>query len=350
MAYYRYARKYLFSLAALFLLLLLAGCFSASNNDTTSPISGHTKVSTATPQATAQADNSAIDKLVVTTGCGKTSPIAPGTSADVSIDANPRQAEGYTTRSYRVHVPTGYAEDHPIPVVLAFHGYGGNSAGTESSMGFSSLAEQQDFIAVYPQGLPDGPGGKPFWASIGPYDYGVDDALFVSDVLNKLQTDFCIDARRIYATGFSNGGAMAAYVACTLGKRIAAFAPVSGNFYAIPGGCQPGRPVPILEIHGTADPLLPYNGIPTSVNPRWPLPSIPDWLHDWAVRDGCTSGPVVFLQTPGAVGEQWTHCQGDGAVVHYRMIGEGHSWPRMIGNRSGATAIWDFLQGHKLPI
>jgi polyhydroxybutyrate depolymerase len=349
MAYFCYACKCLFCLAALSLLLLLVACSSASSSTLPStPTSNHALVSAVTPPLS-QADNNAIDRPVATTGCGKASSIALGTSADVMIDAHPRQAEGYTTRGYRVHVPTGYHVNRPLPVVLVFHGYGGNSAGMEGSTGFSSLADQQGFMVVYPQGLPDGPGGEPFWASIGPYDYGVDDALFVSDVLNKLQTEFCIDVHRIYVTGFSNGGAMSAYMACTLGKRIAAFAPISGNYYAIPGGCQPGRPVPILEIHGTADPLLPYNGIPTTENPRWPLPSIPDWLHDWVVRNGCATGPVIFLRTPDAIGEQWMDCQGDGAVVHYRMVGEGHSWPRIIGNRSGAAAIWAFLQAHALP-
>lgn len=337
-----YARKYLSCLGMLSLLLLVAACNASS------PISHHAMASPATPQATSQADSTAIDRPVATTGCGKASPIAPGSSSDMMIEAHPRQAEGYTTRSYRVHMPTGYAANHPIPVVLIFHGHGGNSAGMESTTGFSKLADQQDFITAYPQGLPDGPGGVPFWASIGPYDYGVDDALFVSDVLNRLQTEFCIDAHRVYVTGFSNGGGMAAYLACTLGKRIAAFAPISGNFYAIPGGCQPGRPLPILEIHGTADPILPYNGIPASENPRWPLPSIPDWLHGWAMRDGCATGSAVFLRTPGVVGERWSNCQGDSAVVHYRMIGEGHSWPRMIGNRSGTAVIWDFLQSYEL--
>ena len=328
--------------------LLLCGMLLASCNPS-SPTSNHAKASAAMPQTPFQVDSTAIDRLVVTTGCGKVSPIAPGTSADVTIEAHPRQAEGYTTRSYRMHVPTGYITDRPVPVLLVFHGHGGNAAGMESTTGFSKLADQQDFIAVYPQGLPDGPGGVPFWASIGPYDYGIDDALFVSDVLNKLQSEFCIDAHRIYVTGFSNGGGMSAYLACTLGNRIAAFAPISGNFYAIPGGCQPGRPVPLLEIHGTADPILPYNGIPTAKNPRWPLPSIPGWLHDWAMRDGCATGPVVFLRTPGAVGERWSNCRGNGAVVHYRMIGEGHSWPRMIDNRSGTAVIWDFLQAYELP-
>jgi polyhydroxybutyrate depolymerase len=233
--------------------------------------------------------------------------------------------------------------------MLIFHGFGGNDVGMERSTGFSQLADQEDFIAVYPQGLPHGDGGKPFWADVGPIDYGIDDALFVSDVLNDLQAKFCVDSRRIYATGFSNGGGMTNLLACRLAGRIAAFAPVSGDFYAIPAGCHPGRPVPILDFHGTADPVLPYNGISINMNPAWPLPAIPRWLQDWAARDSCAHAPATFLRESRITGEQWTGCQGNAIVVHYRIEGGGHAWPPPIGGRSGAAVIWSFFQSHPLP-
>jgi len=252
------------------------------------------------------------------------------------------------TRSYLVHVPARYSIHQPQAVVLVFHGHGGDAVGTESSSGFSELSEQHGFLAVYPQGLLDD-SGLPFWASIGPIDYGIDDALFVSDILTKLQQDFCVDPQRIYVTGFSNGGGMSGFLACKLAMRIAAFAPVSGNYYDLPGGCHPGRAVPILEIHGTADSIVPYAGIPPSVNPVWHLPSIPQWLQDWASRDGCTQGPTVFLQRPDATGEQWSHCSANVTVMHYRMEGGGHSLPATIGGQSTAALMWNFFQTHSLP-
>src|SRR5713101_3122835 len=74
------------------------------------------------------------------------------------------------------------------------------------------------------------------------------------------------------------------------------------------GYLHPGRPVPILDVHGTKDPILPYAGISVSENPAWPLPSIPHWLQDWASRDGCARGPVTFFQQSTVIGEQWTAC------------------------------------------
>ena len=154
-------------------------------------------------------------------------------------------------------------------------------------------------------------------------DYGIDDVQYVSKLLDDLQHRLCIDARRIYATGFSNGAGLVDLLACRLAGRIAAFAPVCGDFFTLPGGCHPSRPVPLLYIHGTADPLLPYyTGVSS---PDWPLPPIPQWLQQWALRDGCTTGPVIFLQQPKVTGEQWSDCKRDSIVVHYRIEGGGHA-------------------------
>lgn len=300
-----------------------------------------------TMPSSSTANISAINRPVPTTGCGKSSIVVPGTTAKQDIAAHPALARGSAIRSYLVHIPGRYTANRPQAVVLVFHGHGGDAAGAESSSGFSELAEQRHFIAVYPQGLLDD-SGLPFWASIGPIDYGIDDALFVSDILTKLQTELCVDPNRIYATGFSNGGGMSGFLACKLAMRIAAFAPVSGNYYALPGGCHPGRPVPILEIHGTADPIVPYAGIPPSENPIWHLPAIPQWLKDWATQDGCSQGPVIFLHKPDVTGEQWLHCLANAAVVHYRMEGGGHSLPATINGEATAAIMWNFFQAHPL--
>ncbi len=322
-------------------ILLITSC-STSNQ----PASTQTTVRGST---LSQSYAGPVNKPVTTTGCGRVSPVTAGSSANETIAVNPAVSEGFHTRMYRVHVPVSYTMNHPQAVVLAFHGFGGNAQDMDSGSGFSPLADQQDFIAAYPQGLPQGAGGKPFWASVGPIDFGVDDALFVSDVLNDLQSKLCIDAHRMYVTGFSNGGGMSGFLACRLAGRVAAFAPLSGNFYDLPGGCHPGRPVPILDFHGSADPLLPYNGIPTSQNAAWPLPSISQWLQTWATRNGCTTGPTIFLRQPNATGEQWIGCSQNATIVHYRIEHGGHAWPPAIAGQSAASIIWHFFQAHPLP-
>lgn len=259
---------------ALILCLVLIGCTNGGQSP--SPTNNNTPYANRYSPPTGTIP---VNHPVMSTGCGKAALVAPGSSANVTIAAHPAEALGYSSRSYRIHVAKDYNDAHAVGVVLVFHGYGGNAAGMEAGSGFSTLADQRDFLAIYPQGLLDKQRNKPFWAEIGPIDFGVDDVLFVSNILNDVQQKYCVDARRIYATGFSNGGGITNLLACRLAGRIAAFAPLSANAYAIPGGCHPGRPVPLLNIHGSADPLLPYNGIPVSVNPDWPLPSLPVYMQ-----------------------------------------------------------------------
>jgi polyhydroxybutyrate depolymerase len=324
-----------------------AGCAaSASVGGGALPRTANDAATTVTAITTPQPDPR--DRLVVTTGCGKPSVVPPGTSSMRTISADPSVSNGHTNRTYLVHVPASYLPDMPMPVVLAFHGYGGTAAGMESSSGFSLLAEQQGLIAVYPQGLPDGGNNPPFWASAGPVDFGIDEIAYVTNLLNDLQSRFCVDAHRIYATGFSNGGGMTGYLACRIAGRIAAFAPASGNYYDIPGHCHPSRPAPILEFHGTADGVVPYDGIPASQSPDWPLPSIPEWLAGWAAHDGCTSGLQVFLKAPHVTGERWTGCRGTSIVMHYRLDGVGHTLPRTINGMPTPDIIWNFFQAHPL--
>jgi polyhydroxybutyrate depolymerase len=326
-------------------LILLLGCsflLTSCNLFSSSP------PSQAVSLPVANSTSFPVDHPVASRGCGRPSLVTPGTSADQTFAVNPAEELGRSRRLYRVHIPSTYRSDVPIPLLLYFHGAGGTAAGGDRSSGFTDLAEQDHFIVAYGQGLPDVNSGVTFWADVGPIDYGIDDVHTVSLMLDDLQNKFCIDAHRIFATGFSSGGGMSNLLACRLAGRIAAVAPVSGNFYMIPGGCHPGRPISVLNIHGTADPLLPYNGLPPSVDPSWPLPSIPQWLQDWAGRDGCSPNPEIFLHTPQVMGEQWTNCQGGTSIAHYRIEDGGHSWPTMLGGRPTLSVIWDFFQAHPL--
>jgi polyhydroxybutyrate depolymerase len=322
--------------------LLLAGC---------APLGASVTRTAATPttRATSHPPAGPLDHSVATTGCGRAAPVAPGSSGDQTLAVDPASSNGAHTRTYRLHLPATYRGDKPLPVVLAFHGYGGSAADMETSSGFSALADLQGILAVYPQGLLFPGDHLPFWASAGPVDAGIDDIRFVSQVLDDLQRTLCVAPMRIYATGFSNGGGMTGYLACRLSGRIAAFAPAAGNFYAVPGGCTPSRPAPILDFHGTADPVVPYSGIPAAQNPQWPLPSIPKWLEGWATRDGCTGGPAIFLRVPGVTGEQWTRCRDGADVIHYRLENGGHTLPATLAGRATTGVIWQFFQAHPLP-
>ena len=297
--------------------------------------------------ATTNGAGLASNQPIPTTGCGKAAPITPGLTENVTIAANPSGARGSATRSYRLHLSAKYKPNESEAILLVFHGHGGSAADMEAGSGFSTLADQQGFITVYPQGVKDDD-GLPMWANVGPAaDYGIDDLTFTNDMINKFQKELCVDPSRIYATGFSNGGGMSHYLACRLAGRIAAVVPIAGNYFVLPdGGCQPSRAVALLEIHGTADNVIAYNGRPDKDFPGWPLPSMPNYLAEWAKRNGCTTGPQIFLDTSEVKGEEWAGCRDNSTVAHYQMKGGGHSYPASINGRPGSEVIWSFLYQH----
>jgi polyhydroxybutyrate depolymerase len=233
-----------------------------------------------------------------------------------------------------------------------FHGHNNTADLFEQITRFSLLSDTSGFIAVYPQGWV-GPDGRTGWNTSRTKDPKVNDLLFVSDLVSTLQSQLCVDPARVYAAGFSNGGGFTAVLACRFADRFAAFASVSGDYYPQPGGCDPARPVPLLEIHGTADASVPYLG-----SLRLDYPSVSAWLQGWARMDGCRSGPTTFYHQGFVTGQDWTKCQGSGEVIHYTILNGSHVWPGSWSHRSlpavdahfNATGvIWSFFARRALP-
>jgi len=322
-------------------LVLLVGCAPAALQLAPRP--------KATPsRASLVATPSLVTTMVQTRGCGKLPSIPAGTSASQTLEV------GGHRRQYRLHLPVTYDPWRPSALVLAFHGHGSSAALFEQLTRFSALADSKGFIAVFPQGAV-GPDGRTGWNTSRAKDPTLNDLLFVSDLLSRLQSQLCVDPARVYAAGFSNGGGFTAVLACRFAGRIAAFASVSGEYYPQPGGCDPARPVPILEIHGTADPIVPYLG---SLRLRYP--SVSAWLSGWALRDGCRGGPSTFYQQGGVTGQAWTRCRGTGAVAHYTILSGWHVWPGSSSSTrrpppssdahlAATHVIWTFFSHQALP-
>lgn len=285
------------------------------------------------------AASSVVDRPVRTTGCGRAAPVPSGVTTTQHV------ASGGLDREYTVHLPAHYNPRRAYPLLLSFHGHKRTSLYQEQLSGFSAL----DAISVYPQGL-IGTDGESAWTG-APYSAAADDVLFTSDLLNSLQRTLCVDNNRIFAAGKSNGGGFVGLLACRLPGRIAAFAPVSGAFYPQGGSCEPSRPAPILDFHGTADTTIPYTG-----NPAKGLPPIPDWLAGWSTRDGCFPKPVQWTPVAGVVAQKWLGCDHRSTLEHYRVEGAGHVWPSTQPNNDSATptvidatpVIWRFFRSHPL--
>jgi polyhydroxybutyrate depolymerase len=283
------------------------------------------------------ASASTIDRPVRTTGCRQAPPVTPGTTTTQHITS------GGLDREYTVHLPANYNRNRAYSVVMSFHGHKRTSQWQEELSGFSVY----DTIAVYPQGL-IGTDGESAWTG-APYSAAADDVLFTSDLLDTLQKQLCVDAKRIYATGKSNGAGFVGVLACRMPGRIAAFAPVSGAFYPQGGDCNPSQHAAIIDFHGTADTTIPYNG-----NPDKGLPPIQDWMKQWAQRDNCFPWPLTFSPQDKVQVQVWLglNC----SLVHYQITGAGHVWPSTQPNNDSKTptvmdatpVIWNFLRLHQL--
>lgn len=185
-------------------------------------------------------------------------------------------------------------------------------------------------------------------------DPNISDKLFTTDLLNHLKNNYCIDTRKIYANGKSNGGGFVGSLACSPahGQEFAAYSAVVGAFYhQFPTDkCTPAHlPVPILEFHGTGDTVVNYHGSQTGNG--GPLPPIPEWLGAWALRDKCPDPPQNSTQTlfGGNVDYVTYSCNGVQDIVqHYRIKGMGHTWPTVAKGDfiDASPLIMDFYRNH----
>ena len=283
-------------------------------------------------------------------GCGLRPPVPPGGVGEIKVPVPPQIALGADYRVAFIRVPSGYRNDARTPLVLEFHGAGPHvsAAAYLHVSPLDRLVDREDFLDVSPQGLRYY-NGNLGWNAYGPRLYPVAELPFVERLIARLGAMFCVDARRIYASGISNGANMVNYLACRPTARlIAAVAPVAGPMYGQDDGpCAPPRPVPIVDVHSVDDPLVPYGGLPSPPN-QYPLPSVPAWLAGWARFDHCEKAPAVQRAAPGEILRRWTRCAGGAEILAY-AVHAGHGWPARLGRRPAADVVWQFFQTHPLP-
>lgn len=262
------------------------------------------------------------------------------------------------TRTFRVHVPPGYAPGNPSPVVLMFHGGGGSGQQIEeNSSQMNEVADRENFIVVYP----DGTGMIRTWNGGGccgaAVRNDVDDVGFVEAMLDSLDASLCVDHNRIYASGMSNGGIFSHRLACELSERIAAIAPVAGTMMM--ESCAPSRKVAVMQIHGSEDGHVPWDGGEGCGIAGVPFTSVPKTISDWRTRNGCSENAAVSLTQGDGRCESFEACPDGANVILCSIEGGGHSWPGGVlrqgvlncpedGHQSttfGASeAMWNFFK------
>jgi polyhydroxybutyrate depolymerase len=206
-------------------------------------------------------------------------------------------------------------------MILAFHGYGSDAATFSTLTGYPDQAAAAGFVMV----VPDGAGRT--WQ----FDGHGSDAQFVDALIDDVARSFCIDQRRIAASGFSAGAAFTIAYACAHLDRIAAIATVAVNFLI---GCT--TPLSILAFHGTADPMVPYqDGAEGLSLPDVKVRGTELTMTDWATLDGCETDPVLDHIGTEVVRHTYPGCQDGTEVVLYEIQGGGHSWPGADPGASG---------------
>jgi polyhydroxybutyrate depolymerase len=249
-------------------------------------------------------------------------------------------------RTFLIHLAPSYGRQ-PQPLVISYHAYTFTAQRMAHYTNMAAEADKAGFMVVFPQGL-DNP---PSWnAGIGTGN--ANDVQFTRDLISYVEKNYCTDTHRICVTGFSLGGGMAYRIACTLTSQVAAIATVAGAYYHAPGGCHPPRPLPVLEIHGQADPDAPYNG-----NSDAGMAAVKVYLNAWLSHDGCSGTSQIFFHKGDVTGIEWTRCAHGSTVVHYRVSDGGHTWPGAVSNFVGFTShvidanvvIWDFFSHYTSP-
>jgi len=271
-----------------------------------------------------------------TAGGAATSPCAGRTGA--AGDFTRTLMHGNQQRSYQLHAPATLGSQ-PAALVVVLHGYTETASIIQLQSNFDDLAGARRYVMVYPQGVSNSwnGGGTCCGTAAG---QNVDDVGFLRRVISDVSAEYCIDPKRVHVTGMSNGGFMAHRVACELSDVVASAASCAGQLQRSP--CTPGRKVPIVQMHGTSDPIVPYNGV-------W-YPSTDATMKSWATRNGCTSTTPARTSPSSAVDVDTWPCSAEGRVVLHSVKGGLHTWFQPGAGNPGATRVFaDFFDANPMP-
>lgn len=255
---------------------------------------------------------------------------APATACPVmAMTAGETRAtlqHGDRQREYLIYVPRGYDNTRPVPLVLNFHGASMTAEQQRDFSGMNATADANGFVVVYPQGV-----GNTWNAGAccgEAQSSNVDDVGFARALVEAVQKSVCIDARRVYSAGFSNGGRMSYRLGCELAQMFAAIAPVAGT-KSFPDdmnteGCKPSQPISLIDIMGSADPRSAAQ---------------PGQIAEWVALNGCSdASPTESYRNGQHFCSTYSQCK-DATSVTFCMVEDGdHCWPGsypcFLGNTS----------------
>jgi polyhydroxybutyrate depolymerase len=302
------------------------------------------------PLPTSRSSAAAMLAGLVLYGCGASPTSAPATATPnaASIEHGTITVAGQA-HTYRLFRPQKLDALKPTAMVVMLHGCGSSGDKFASTTHFDEQAGAAGIVAVYPDGLANfGPGFYHCWNEF--FDPNLaDDFTFLSQLIDQLTKDLPIDKNRIFVAGLQSGGHMAYTLACAIPERIAAIASISGGMPVDAGKAlmrcsdnKRAKPVSVMEMHGTADSFVPYEG-----GGVLNAPPILDVVKYWATVDGCTGDPSVN-QSGITKMTLWKHCGGTSVVRLDTVTGGHNTWfgstlDPVPGEPNASAAVWDFF-------
>jgi polyhydroxybutyrate depolymerase len=258
---------------------------------------------------------------------------------------------GGVYRNYRLYVPAAYNGSTAWPLIFNIHGYTSNASQQQLYTNFGPIADTAHFLMVYPNATVYN--GQPTWNS--GFGMPVDDVGFISDLIDSLSTSYNINQNAVYSCGMSNGGYMSHTLACELSNKITAIASVTGSMTTLQKStCNAGRPVPVMQIHGTADGTVPYYGNSYSL-------AIDTLVKYWAINNSCNLTPVYNAvpntnTSDNCTADHYVYNGGTygSSVELYRINNGGHTWPYTfpigVTNQdfNASEKIWLFFRKYRL--
>lgn len=330
-------------------IALCAAACGHGASDGLAPSASHEPTATASAGRSSDVDAGVMTHLPQPEESDATAPPTACNATLAAGDSTLSLTSGGRARTAFVHVPKGLSSTSRAPLVFDFHPLSVDASTWKLATGWADLADKEGFILVVPQGI--GNSWNAGRCCGDAHDGGVDDVQLVRDLITRLSTDACIDRKRVFAPGCSNGGGMSYRLACDAADVIAAVAPVDFDCVTGPtnspscASCSPSRPISVVQFRGTADNLVPYGGGPTQVVAGFEFPGAKASFADWGARNACGGAPETVASRP--LCQRYPTCAA-GAETELCTL--------PLGVHCGsylpfglAKVAWDVMSAHPLP-
>ena len=254
-----------------------------------------------------------------------------------------------------VRTPASYDPGTPTPLLIMLHGYGSPSGESmEQWLQLWPHANTNGFLYATPTGNVDLYGNN-FWnATDSCCNFGnadVDNVAYLVELIETIKSNYNVDQDRVHLLGYSNGAFMSHRMACEHGDLIASITTIAGVTWNDPEACPATDSVHVLQIHGTNDEVVLYNG--GAWDPARPYPGAVETTEQWASKNGCLLEGVESpdridfdANVPGAEGrhaEYTNACHPNGSATIWRLEGSTHTIQMTDDARAG---IFAFMRNH----